>query len=82
MVLFALRKRGGQFSAAVSACRGHLYRRRNRTEDRIDMKEGFFLRGFTEKGRFVELLSSIPVHVIMNENTALLGAASYAQKFL
>lgn len=44
------------------------------------LKEGFFMRGFKEKGRFQELLTSIPVHVILNENAALLGAASFAQK--
>ena len=46
------------------------------------LKEGSFLRSFTEKGRFKELLSSIPVHVIMNENAALLGAAIYARRNL
>ncbi|MBS0615228.1 MAG: glucokinase [Verrucomicrobia bacterium] len=44
------------------------------------LKEGFFMRGFSEKGRFHDLLSSIPVHVIMNENTALLGAAVFVNR--
>jgi glucokinase len=35
-----------------------------------------FLRAFTQKGRFVAFLSSVPVHVVM-ANAALLGAALY-----
>lgn len=37
-----------------------------------------FLKAFREKGRFEGWLSRIPVYVIMNQKTALLGAASYA----
>lgn len=40
------------------------------------MKDGTFLRAFTAKGRYKTLLGSIPVKVIMNPKTALLGAAS------
>jgi glucokinase len=32
------------------------------------------------KGRFRDLLMSIPVKVIMNDATALLGAAAYAEE--
>ena len=42
------------------------------------MKEGNFMQGFTAKGRFSELLKAIPVKIILDENTALLGAAEYA----
>ncbi|TLY29266.1 MAG: glucokinase [Nitrospirae bacterium] len=42
------------------------------------LKDGTFLRGFTGKGRYKRLLSTIPVRVIMNQKTALLGAASVA----
>nr|MBI3612953.1 glucokinase [Nitrospirota bacterium] len=42
------------------------------------LADGSFLRTFTAKGRYKRLLSSIPVHVIMNQKTALLGAASVA----
>jgi glucokinase len=36
-----------------------------------------FLGAFQHKGRFAELLSRIPVHVILNRKVALLGAAHY-----
>ena len=38
-----------------------------------------FLRSFSEKGRFKELLESIPIYIVMNDNAALLGAACYAR---
>jgi glucokinase len=38
-----------------------------------------FLQSFRNKGRFQELLESIPIHIVMNDNAALLGAASYAR---
>ena len=34
-----------------------------------------FMKAFTDKGRFRELLFKIPVHVILNDHAALLGAA-------
>ena len=33
------------------------------------------MRAFTDKGRFRDLISRIPVHVILNDKAALLGAA-------
>ncbi len=36
-----------------------------------------FLRRFTRKGRFTELLRSVPVRVILNPDAALIGAACY-----
>lgn len=39
-----------------------------------------FMKGFTSKGRFGELLKSISVKIILNENTALLGAAEFARR--
>jgi len=39
---------------------------------------GGFMEAFTDKGRFQELLSGIPVRVILNDRTALLGAAAHA----
>jgi glucokinase len=36
-----------------------------------------FLEAFRHKGRFRDLLTQMPVHVILNPKTALLGAASY-----
>lgn len=37
-----------------------------------------FVEAFTDKGRFKHLLEAIPVRVILNDKTALLGAARYA----
>jgi len=42
------------------------------------LKEGMFMKSFTNKGRFKGLLEKIPVRVILNDRAALLGAASYA----
>jgi glucokinase len=42
------------------------------------LTNGPFLKAFRDKGRLSELLSRIPVHVIMNPNVALLGAAAVA----
>ncbi|MFM9882904.1 MAG: glucokinase [Burkholderiales bacterium] len=37
-----------------------------------------FMEAFTAKGRMRELMRAMPVHVILNDKTALLGAARYA----
>lgn len=42
------------------------------------LRSGPFLTAFRDKGRLSELLSRIPVHVIMNPNVALLGAGAVA----
>ncbi len=42
------------------------------------LRSGPFLTAFRDKGRMSELLSRIPVHVIMNPNVGLLGAAAVA----
>ncbi len=39
------------------------------------LKQGLFMKAFTDKGRFKELLKKIPVKVVMNDKAALLGAA-------
>jgi glucokinase len=41
------------------------------------LQEGGFLSALRAKGRFSELLSRIPVHVILNPKVALLGAACH-----
>jgi glucokinase len=42
------------------------------------LQEGLFMRAFVEKGRFKGLVNKIPVHVILNDKAALLGAAHLA----
>jgi glucokinase len=42
------------------------------------LQDGTFMRAFTAKGRAKRVMSAIPVRVIMNPKTALLGAASVA----
>lgn len=42
------------------------------------LKDGTFMKGFKGKGRLSHIVAHIPVKVIMNEKTALLGAASRA----
>ena len=39
------------------------------------LKDGTFMKGFTNKGRYKRLMTQIPVHVVMNQHTGLLGAA-------
>ncbi|MDO9264584.1 MAG: glucokinase [Desulfosalsimonadaceae bacterium] len=42
------------------------------------LKDPVFMNAFTSKGRMKPLLQDMPVRVIMNPKTALLGAARYA----
>ncbi len=44
----------------------------------VKLKDGTFMKAFTNKGRYKRLMTSIPVKVVMNQKTALLGAASIA----
>ncbi len=46
------------------------------------LKEGTFMKAFKNKGRLSHIVNPIPVKVIMNERTALLGAASRAMALL
>lgn len=41
------------------------------------LKDGTFMAALVNKGRFAGMLARIPVYVILNERTALLGAACY-----
>ena len=41
------------------------------------LTDGTFMAAFVNKGRFAEMLAKIPVYVILNDRTALLGAAAY-----
>lgn len=42
------------------------------------LRENPFIEAFTDKGRFTHLLDAVPVRVILNDKTALFGAARYA----
>jgi len=42
------------------------------------LAEGGFMKAFLDKGRMASLLAEIPVRVVLNDKTALLGAARYA----
>jgi glucokinase len=42
------------------------------------LKQGLFIKAFTDKGRFQGMLEKIPVKVILNDRAALLGTAHYA----
>lgn len=46
------------------------------------LKDGTFITSFRNKGRFSSLMKDIPLYVIMNQRTALLGAAHLAAKEL
>jgi len=46
------------------------------------LKEGPFMEAFKKKGRLSNVVAQIPVQVIMNEKTALLGAAYRAMQLL
>jgi glucokinase len=43
------------------------------------LKDGAFLKAFTDKGRLSQLLVNMPVRVILDSRAALLGAAAYAE---
>ena len=43
------------------------------------LKDGTFMRAFTDKGRLSQLLVNMPVRVILESRAALLGAAAYAE---
>jgi len=45
------------------------------------LKDGRFMRAFTDKGRYADLLAAIPVQVVLNQQAALRGAAYYAAFF-
>ena len=43
------------------------------------LKDGTFMRSFTDKGRLSQLLINMPVRVILESRAALIGAAAYAE---
>jgi glucokinase len=47
---------------------------------RKKMEDGTFFRAFCEKEKFGSLLAKIPIHMVLNEEAPLLGAASQAAR--
>ena len=43
------------------------------------LKDGTFMKAFADKGRMSQLLVNMPVRVILESRTALMGAAAYAE---
>jgi glucokinase len=43
------------------------------------LKDGSFVKAFTDKGRLSQLLVNMPLRVILESRTALIGAAAYAE---
>jgi len=43
------------------------------------LKDGTFMKAFTDKGRLSQLLINMPVRIILESRAALLGAATYAE---
>jgi glucokinase len=43
------------------------------------LKDGTFMKAFTDKGRLSQLLVNMPVRILLDSGTAVLGAASYAE---
>jgi glucokinase len=46
------------------------------------LRDGTFMRAYVAKGRMQRVVEAMPVHVIMNPNTALLGAARCASRHI
>lgn len=46
------------------------------------LRQGTFMKAFTDKGRLSGIVERIPVKVIMNDRAALLGAAAHAARLL
>jgi glucokinase len=43
------------------------------------LKDGTFMKAFTDKGRLSQLLINMPVRVVLESRAALMGAAAYAE---
>ncbi|HUN83286.1 MAG TPA: glucokinase [Terracidiphilus sp.] len=43
------------------------------------LKDGTFIKAFTDKGRLSQLLINMPVRIILESRAALMGAAAYAE---
>lgn len=46
------------------------------------MRQGAFMRAFLDKGRYAELLATLPVHIVTNPRIGLLGADLVARRMV
>jgi glucokinase len=49
---------------------------------RAKIEDGTFIAAFRAKGRFSQLMDAMPVHLVLESRTALLGAARVAQSLV
>ena len=49
---------------------------------RAKLEDGTFVLAFRDKGRFADLMATIPVHLVLEPRAALLGAAAIARSLL
>lgn len=69
--------------ALAGLCRGGVYIAGGIAPRIIDiLSSGVFMRAFRDKGRFSALMDEIPVHIIINPETGLLGARRKAHNLL
>lgn len=48
---------------------------------KLKEERGTFMEAFVSKGRFTEMISQVPVYVVLNDKAALFGAACYGLGF-
>jgi len=72
-------RRGGNLALKVMATAGLFIGGGIAPKIISKLKDGTFMQAFTEKGRMRSVMEAIPVRVILNDETALLGAAHYAE---
>ncbi len=51
------------------------------TKNAERFKGGVFMPSFLAKGRFAELLSRLPLNIVLDVNVGLIGATAYAQQY-
>jgi glucokinase len=69
----------GNLSLKVMATRGLFVGGGIAPKILIRREDDLFMNAFLAKGRLRDLMEGIPVHIILNEKTALLGAANFAR---
>jgi glucokinase len=70
--------RAGNLAMTVMAT-GGLYIGGGIAPKNIDrMRDGTFMKAFLDKGFFRRFMEKMPVHIVLEQKTALIGAAQYA----